>query len=189
MGDRGCGSCGGHGGPALRARHGGVAWRGGAASHPRGAQIHGVAWRGLSPSPVLRSTVAAGGGGGRRARGLMAAVSHGADLGWAGPHPRRWHGSMAGLPPPVEAAAGAGANGVAEPGSLPCLARWRRPRLPPSLGGGADRGMDGGGAGAGGGVRWLMLFFKKCLPSVLGALGKVFAECPTKNTRQNSVCR
>ena len=29
------------------------------------------------------------------------------------------------------------------------------------------------------------IFLKKCLPSVFFALGKVFAECPIKNTRQS----
>ena len=35
----------------------------------------------------------------------------------------------------------------------------------------------------------LFFFPKKCLPSVFWGLGIVFAECPTIDTRQNSLCR
>ena len=34
-------------------------------------------------------------------------------------------------------------------------------------------------------VAFLFIFQKKCLSSVFWALGKVFVECPTKNTRQS----
>jgi hypothetical protein len=75
---------------------------------------------------------------GRRAWGLAAAASHGVDPGQAGPHPHRRRVSMAGRPLPAEAAASTSASGVAGLGSLSRSARQRGPRLPPSLGGGAD---------------------------------------------------
>ena len=64
----------------------------------------------------------------------------------------------------------------------------------------ADLGVGRGGGHGGqrpvaavvGGGRWWQLFFyflRKIFAECFFALGNVFAECTTKNTRQTSVCR